>query len=53
MKDRFKTAEFSIFFATGMIALSVGLLLFLRNQQPRHAGTGAESAGAASASRNA
>jgi predicted MFS family arabinose efflux permease len=50
MKDRFKSAEFSIFFATGMIAVSVGLLLLLRYQQARHARA---RSGVASAARSA
>jgi predicted MFS family arabinose efflux permease len=48
-KDRFKSAEFSIFFATGMIAVAVGLLLFLRYQQARYAGTRSGAARVASA----
>jgi predicted MFS family arabinose efflux permease len=52
MKDRFHTAEFSIFFATGMIVLSAGLLFLLRTLQARHART-VRRASAASASRSA
>jgi predicted MFS family arabinose efflux permease len=50
MKDRFGTAEFSVFFATGMIALAVVLLFLLRTLQARHART-ARRAGVVSASR--
>jgi MFS family permease len=52
MKDRFKTAEFSIFFAAGMIALAVGLLFLLRYLQAHHART-VRRAGVAAASRSA
>jgi predicted MFS family arabinose efflux permease len=49
MKDRFGTAESSVFFATGLIVLALVLLFFARFLQARHAGP----AGAVAVSRSA
>jgi predicted MFS family arabinose efflux permease len=53
LKDRLGTAEFSVFFASAMIALAVGLLFVLRYLQARHARGLMERASAAPASRGA
>jgi predicted MFS family arabinose efflux permease len=49
LTDRFGSAEFSVFYAAGLIVLSLGLVVWLRYQQTRFSGGRHRTAKAASA----